>query len=632
MQYIILNGKTPQHKFKDGIGAKTWEEAKDFDDVAVIVPKGYIVLDFDTASDAEIMLNIVEALDLKCRVMKTTRGIHCWFKTEDESPKCFTKSRLAIGIYCDRKSGGRNAYVKVKQDGKARKWIKKIPFNDIEVVPKWLTPISAPGNKFSFKGMGDGSGRNQELFNYIVYLQTKGFNKSEIRETIEVINSFVFAESLSDSEISTIYRDDAFKNEDNRIVYSSENGTFLHNIFAEEIFKEHNLINVNNTIYEYLDGYYQKCELLDKYIRLKKPNIKNNQKNEVLSYIRDMKKLRNADVKINPYVINLENTRLDIRNDKQITFTPNAIEFDRIPVTYDPLAYCSDVDKMLNRVFCGDIDLINLFYEMVGYVLLKSLPYETAFIFFGDGANGKSTILDMLKTFIGSANYSAIPLDKLSNRFSTAELENKLANISDDINKIPIKDNGTLKQLISGKAIQAERKGERPFDLVSYATQIFSCNEIPKSFDTSNGFYRRWILIPFNARFSSSDADYDPLIKEKITTPQALSYLLNKALEAYKRLRENKRFTEPESVRKLKSSYMINNSPVLSWIEENEITRNKLLERPKVVFFSDFQEWCKQSNTNHYITRQEFYKTLREHFDFDSIPKRSNGKEYFKNR
>ena len=184
MQYIILDGKTPTHKFKDGVGAKTWEEAKDFDDVAVIVPKGYIVLDFDTPSDAEIMLNLVETLDIKCRVIKTTRGIHCWFKTDEEAPKCFTKSRLAVGIYCDRKSGGRNAYVKIKQDGKPREWIRKVPHAEIETVPKWLSPVSAPANKFSFKGMGDGDGRNQELFNYIIYLQTKGFNRNEIKETI----------------------------------------------------------------------------------------------------------------------------------------------------------------------------------------------------------------------------------------------------------------------------------------------------------------------------------------------------------------------------------------------------------------------------------------------------------------
>src|SRR3712207_3326608 len=111
MQYIILNGKTPTHNFKNGEGTYTKEEAIGFDNVAVMVPKGYIVLDFDTTSDAELMLKIIDALQLKTKVMKTTRGIHCWFKTSDKDPKNFIKQRLAIGLYCDRKSGGRNAYV-----------------------------------------------------------------------------------------------------------------------------------------------------------------------------------------------------------------------------------------------------------------------------------------------------------------------------------------------------------------------------------------------------------------------------------------------------------------------------------------------------------------------------------------
>ena len=161
MQYIILDGKTPTHGFKDGKGTKTKAEAEEFDNVAVIVPPGFVVLDFDTSSDAEIMMKIIEGMDLKCKVMKTTRGIHCWFRSPEESPKNFIKNRLAIGIYCDRKSGGRNAYVKVKQDGKWREWIRSVKASEIEVVPKWLSSVSAPSGKFAFKGMGDGSGRNE---------------------------------------------------------------------------------------------------------------------------------------------------------------------------------------------------------------------------------------------------------------------------------------------------------------------------------------------------------------------------------------------------------------------------------------------------------------------------------------
>lgn len=43
-------------------------------------------------------------------------------------------------------------------------------------------------------------------------------------------------------------------------------------------------------------------------------------------------------------------------------------------------------------------------------------------------------------------------------------------------------------------------------------------------------------MIPFNAKFSPSDEDYDPLISEKIVTSEVLSYVLNRALIGAKRL------------------------------------------------------------------------------------------------
>lgn len=636
MQYIILEDKKPVHKFKDGVGAKTWDEAKDFDNVAVIVPKGYVVLDFDTTADAEIMLRIVEALDLKTKVMRTTRGIHCWFKAPEEDPKNFIKNRLAIGIYCDRKSGGRNAYVKIKQDGKPREWIRKVKGEDMEVVPKWLTSVSAPSGKFQFKGMGDGSGRNQDLFSYIVYLQSKGFTRDEIRKTIEIINEYVFEDPLPETEIATICRDEAFKPDDviaEQIQKAEEQkSTYAHVRIAEAIISEHRLIKYNNIIYEYRDNYYQPAAFLRKYVREAYLGAKNAQVSEVVGYISDMKELSSGSIRSDPYVINLKNTRLNIKTGERLEFAPEVIEFERIPVKYDPAARCSTLDNMLSKVFCGDQETIELFEEMLGYTLMKTSALETGFILYGDGSNGKSTILDLIKTFLGPGNYSSIPLEKLSARFSTAELEHKLANIGDDINDISIKDNGTIKQLISGKSIQVERKGERPYDMISFATQIFSCNEIPKSFDNSSGFYRRWVYIPFNARFTPDDGDYDPFIKEKITTEEALSHLLNRALAGAQRLLANRAFTKPARSVALKERHKVENSSVLSWIDEESIDLTYILSKERKVLYSEFSDWCRVSNIKTIPGKLYVFKEIRRKFDLDEEPKRSSGKDYFKTK
>lgn len=636
MQYIILDGKTPVHGFKDGVGTKTWDEVKDFDNVGVIVPKGYVVLDFDTTSDAEIMLKIVDALDLKTRVMKTTRGIHCWFKAPEENPKNFIKNRLAVGIYCDRKAGGRNAYVKIKQDGKNREWIRNVKGKDIEVVPKWLTSVSAPSGKFGFKDMREGSGRNQELFNYIVYLQTKGFTRDEIKETIQVINDYVLADPLPDSEIATICRDEAFKPDDvieEQIKQADKKAGFSHNEFGNQLIQEFKIIEVNGVLYVYEDGYYQADDKIieNKMIELY-PGILQRQRTEVLAYIRIKTHVNATDLKVNPYVINLKNTRLDIRSGECLEFTPEAIEFDRIPVTYDPSAYCADLDKMLNRVFLGDREVINLFEEMLGAVLLKHNRYQKAFLFYGNGSNGKSTILDLIKTFLGGRNYSAIALEKVTDRFNTAELENKLANIGDDVDNVTLKDTGTLKKLFSGNAITVERKGERPYTIEPYATHIYSCNAIPRSFDKSDGFYRRWLLIPFNARFSVDDEDYDPMIGDKITEPTALSYLLNIGIRGAQRLIRKGHFTEPQSVKDALEAYKTDNSTALSWIEDKELTEDYFLEKPRDVIYSEFSDWCKISGikSGNITGKKTFFKEIVQKFDFEEKPKqKADGKRYF---
>lgn len=634
MQYIILNGKQPTHKFKDGQG-KTWDEVKDYDDIAVIVPKGYVVLDFDTTSDAEIMLRIVDGLGLKTRVMKTTRGIHCWFKSPEDEPKNFIKNRLAVGIYCDRKAGGRNAYVKIKQDGKPREWIRKVKSSDIEVVPKWLMSISAPSGKFGFKDMGEGSGRNQELFNYIVYLQTKGFSKDEIKDTIRIINDYVLAEALPGNEIETILRDESFKPDDviaEQIAEAEKRSTFSHISVAEEIITQHRLIKYNHTIYEYADNYYQPAEFLRKYVRDTYRGAKNNQVNEVVSYISDMQEIKRGSIKINPYILNLENTRLDIRTGQCLEFNPDIIEFDRIPVVYDPSAYCADLDKMLNRVFCGDREVINLFEEMLGAVLIKHNRYQKGFLFYGSGSNGKSTILDLIKTFLGARNYSAIALEKVTERFNTAELENKLANIGDDIDNVTLKDTGTLKKLFSGNAILVERKGERPYTIEPYATHIYSCNAIPRSFDKSEGFYRRWLMIPFNARFTADDEDYDPLIADKITEPKALSYLLNIGIRGAQRLIKNGNFTEPQIVKEALEAYKADNSTVLSWIEDKELNDDYFLDKPRDATYSDFTDWCKLSGIkpSNVTGKKTFFKEIAAKFEFEDKPRqKADGKRYF---
>lgn len=626
MEYIILNDKTPTHPFKTSATTKTKDEVKDFDNVGVIVPKGYLVLDFDTASDAEIMLDIVDTLDIKTRVMKTNRGYHFWFKNEGID-KNFIKARLATGIYSDCKNSNARSYVVLKRDGKMREWVKKVPMKELDNVPKWATPVSAPSDKFNFKGMGDGDGRNQELFNYIVYLQTKGFKKDEVIETIKIINEFVMEDPLSDYEIEQITRDDAFKSDDEIQEQIIQSKGFQHNEFGDKLIEAFNIITVNEQLYVYEDGYYQQDErIIERKMIELYPSIKQRERSEVLAYIRIQTHKQAEDIKVNPYIINLKNTRLDLKTGNVLAFTPNAIEFDRIPVTYDPSAHFADLDKMLHRVFLGNKEVMNLFDEMVGYTLLKHTRYRSGFMFYGSGKNGKSTVLDMLKAFLGMNNYTSIELDKLTDRFTTAELEHKLANIGDDINDKAIRDTGTLKKLFTGESLLVERKGERPFVLKPYAKMIFSMNAIPKSYDRSDGFYSRLLFIPFNAKFDVSDDDFDPHIADKVMSDESMSYLLNRAIKGVQRLMSRGDFTRPKVVEEAMKEYKKQNSVVLQWFEDCGHDIDYLTENTKDEIYSNYDDWCARSGVRgmERLGKIKFYNDVEYQFELVTQQRRDD--------
>jgi putative DNA primase/helicase len=627
LQYIILNpDKTPAEKLSDG--GHPLEEVRDFENLAVLIPEPYVVLDFDTTSDAEIILDIIQDLGLKCLAMKTTRGVHLWFKSP-EPMKNSIKTKCAIGLHYDVRSYGKLSYTVVKQDGVWREWVQTYKGDEVEEIPSWLQPLSS---KYNFKGMKAGDGRNATLFEYILVMQGKGYNREQIRKTIKLINNYVFEEPLSESELETILRDESFKDEDELLETVAlnecfdEDGKFKHNKFAELLVKQMKIVTVNEQCYVYKDGYYQRAEReIDKEMIRLYPRSKRSQRAEVLDYIKILTTIRSSDIPLQEYIINVKNGRLDVRTNKLLEFDPEVIDFARIPVTYDPDAYSADLDKMLNKVFKHDREVIDLFEEMVGYILIKNARFRKGFLLYGSGSNGKSTVLNLLKKFIGEENLSTVELKKLSDPFLTAELEHKLANIGDDIDPKEITDTGTIKKLFTGESMTVQRKYQDPFILKNYAKMIFSCNQIPRILDKSHGMYSRLMLIPFTATFTADDEDFDPFIEDKVTTDEALSYLLNIGLRGLRRLLHNNRFTEPKVVKEALEEYKTSNSTVLTWIEEEGIETNELLGQPTDKLFSEFKDWCTRSEIKYQSSIRTFHRDIEEKYNFERIRRRKEG-------
>ena len=404
----------------------SFEQVKNLPEYAGILSDETILVDVDDMEQSVILLNIVENLNLKCRVYTTSRGRHFLFKnTPDLVKSNRTKATLAVGLEADLKIGSRNSYEVLKYMNEDRPILYDVPEDEIQELPKWLIPVKTD---IDFKSLGEGDGRNDAFYRYILTLQDNDLTKEEARECIRLINRYVLKKPLSDKELDVILRDDAFKK-----TSFFRDKTFLFDKFATYLKNNNHIVKINNQLHIYKDGIYVSGagEIEGAMIKLIS-NLKRAWRSEVLSYLEIM--IEENTKATNPNIIAFSNGLYNIRDDSFKEFTPDVVITNKIPWPYNPAAHDDLLDHTLNRLACDDPEVRALLEEMVGYCMYRRNELGKAFILIGDKSNGKSTFLHVVKNLLGDQNIASLDLKELGDRFKTAELFGKLANIGDDTN------------------------------------------------------------------------------------------------------------------------------------------------------------------------------------------------------
>ena len=420
--YLPTVNKTPLIKFKD---AKPLSEVSNLPEYAGLLAEDVILIDIDEYEQSEKLMNIVEDLQLNCRVYQTTRGKHFLFYG-GSIDKCGTHLKLAVGIEADIKIGNHNSISVLRYDGKDRKIIYDIePDESYCECPAWLTPVKT---KTDFNTLESGDGRNQELFNYILTLQSAELSNDEIKETITLLNKYVLPDPLDESELNKILREDSFK----KPVFYGKNGNFLFNRFATYIKNNFNIVKIDGQLHIYKDGVYMDgLQAIESEMIKIIPTLTARNRGEVIKYLYlispTIKGQSGANyIAFNNGIYNLNTGQLE-------AFNPDIIVKNKIPFNYNYDAYNEAMDSMLDRISCNDDQIRDLLEEMAGYCLYRRNELRKAFILIGDKANGKSTYLDCITYMVGEGNTSALDLKELGDRFRTAELFGKLINAGDDI-------------------------------------------------------------------------------------------------------------------------------------------------------------------------------------------------------
>jgi len=336
--------------------------------------------------------------------------------------------------------------------------------------------------------------------------------------------------------------------------------------------------------------------------------------NEIIGHIQRSTYAKRALLNSEPRLLNLKNGLLDTRTRELKPHSPDVFSTIRIPVAYDPNANCPRIKQFFAEVL--DPHDIPVIEELFGYALIADYSIQRAFLFIGDGSNGKSTLLRLLQTFIGKDNCSTVPWRALEySRFASSRLDGKLLNVYADLPTRSMDSTGAFKMLTGGDTISAEKKFKDGYSFVNFARLVFSANKPPRILDEdSYAFWRRWIIINFPNQFSENDPRTDPDILSKLTTEGELSGLLNLALDGLERLLANSRFSYSKTVDETESYYLRASDPVYAFVDDCcELDPDAVTSKDDL--FEAFKNYCKENKTP-LMNRDSFAKAIKNNPHF----------------
>lgn len=171
--------------------------------------------------------------------------------------------------------------------------------------------------------------------------------------------------------------------------------------------------------------------------------------------------------------------------------------------------------------------------------------------FVGDGANGKSTLMDALyRIFPGLL--ASITVKRLEDGRDTPSLNGVLGNVVKESSEGRVEDTETYKSVGTHEDFQVHKfHSQDSITINGNVHHIFSANNVPIFNDKGFSAKRRTFIIPFDARFES-----DPSFEDKTFTPEFFGALVKEMAKYASRLRkQGYKYQWSERTRNAKAEY-----------------------------------------------------------------------------
>lgn len=393
--------------------------------------------------------------------------------------------------------------------------------------------------------------------------------------------------------------------------FKRENGKIsLKNIdksqLADYFISKYRIYTIFDILHYFEDGLYKALsdDDFDRIVINEVYNSTINSRKELKRYIKAQAKQKTPSHE--RYIL-FNNGIYDLKEKKLLPISSDLVFCNRIPHNYIENAKEQPIfDEFVASVVNYDEDCAKLLKQIIGYTFYRKNPLQVFYFLYGNGGNGKSTLLKFIAYIVGKENTCYLTITDLEDEFNLPQLKGKLLNIGDDVEDSYIDNVGILKKIVSGETFTAGAKYKDKEQLHFDGKTLFSGNVIPRAKDKTGGLKRRMNILPLLNNFNGSARDIN--ILDKLCTKEVAEYCIYECISELIEVLENKAFIKPKIVDEANFNYTIANNHVLEFIEEyaKEITAKEA----GVVYKIYYKNFCEDIGAKP-LGRYAFYEAMR---------------------
>ena len=340
-----------------------------------------------------------------------------------------------------------------------------------------------------------------------------------------------------------------------------------------------------------------------------------------------------------PDLIAINNGIFNYKTKTVEPFRPDLVFTAKCRVDYNPAATnitihnASDntdwnVEDWILELF-DDPDIAECIWQIMGAIIRPNVYWRKAAWFVSEkGNNGKGTLCQLMRNLAGNQSCAAIQLSDFGKDFMLEPLVHATSIITDENDVGTYIDKAAnLKAIITNDVIQINRKFKSPIAYQFRGFMVQCVNEMPRTKDKSESFYRRQLFIPFTKCYTGKERKY--IKDDYLNRPEVLEYVLYRILNmSYYEI------TEPELCKKALNEYKTYNDPVRDFLQEI-MGRARWGCYPSQLLYEMYKGWSKANNPNGSIQgRNTFLNDVKQfimatdgwYFVDSANPKRVSGR------